>query len=193
MFNLLKNSFLELKKTKTIVICGLLLAISLMLNTQALKIEGITIITFSFIANSTAGFLFGPVVAGILGGLTDFLTHVINPKGTYFFGFTFNAILGGFLYGSFLYRKIYGSKKLILRIILCKIAISLIVNLTLGTYWYSMYAGKGFLVLLPARIYKELIIVPIHCIVMYTILKIVNKIYYQLNLDDNKNTQIEKC
>ncbi len=183
MFDLFKNSFLELKKTKTIVICGLLLAISLMLNTQALKIEGITIITFSFIANSIAGFLFGPVVSGILGGLTDALTHVINPKGAYFFGFTFNAILGGIFYGSLLYRKIYGSKNLVLRIVICKILISIIVNLSLGTLWYSMFSGKGFLILLPARIYKELIVIPIHCIVMYILLKAINKMYYQLNLD----------
>ncbi|MBS5793206.1 MAG: folate family ECF transporter S component [Lachnospirales bacterium] len=183
MFNLFKNSFLELKKTKTIVICGLLLAISLMLNTQALKIEGITIITFSFIANSIAGFLFGPVVSGILGGLTDALTHVINPKGAYFFGFTFNAILGGIFYGSLLYRKVYGSKNLVLRIVICKILISIIVNLSLGTLWYSMFSGKGFLILLPARIYKELIVIPIHCIVMYILLKSINKMYYQLNLD----------
>ncbi len=182
MFNLFKNSFLELKKTKTIVICGLLLAISLMLNTQALKIDGITIITFSFIANSIAGFLFGPAVSSILGGLTDVLTHLINPKGAYFFGFTFNAILGGIFYGSFLYRKMHGNKNLILRIIACKILISVIVNLTFGTYWYSMFSGKGFLVLLPARIYKELIVTPIHCIVMYVLLKAINKIYYQLNL-----------
>lgn len=183
MFDLFKNSFLELKKTKTIVICGLLLAISLMLNTQALKIEGITIIKFSFIANSIAGFLFGPVVSGILGGLTDALTHVINPKGAYFFGFTFNAILGGIFYGSLLYRKIYGSKNLVLRIVICKILISIIVNLSLGTLWYSMFSGKGFLILLPARIYKELIVIPIHCIVMYILLKSINKMYYQLNLD----------
>lgn len=183
MFDLFKNSFLELKKTKTIVICGLLLAISLMLNTQALKIEGITIITFSFIANSIAGFLFGPVVSGILGGLTDALTHVINPKGAYFFGFTFNAILGGIFYGSLLYRKIYGSKNLVLRIVICKILISIIVNLSLGTLWYSIFSGKGFLILLPARIYKELIVIPIHCIVMYILLKAINKMYYQLNLD----------
>ena len=187
MFNLLKNSFMELKKTKTIVITGLLLAISLTLNTQALKIEGITIITFFFIANSIAGFLFGPVVAGTLGGLTDFLTHVINPKGAYFFGFTFNAILGGVFYGTFLYKKIYGSKKLVLRIIICKILKTVIVNLTLGTLWYSMFSGKGFLVLLPARIYKELIVIPIHCIVMYVLLKVVNRIYYQLNLNDNED------
>ena len=183
MFDLFKNSFLELKKTKTIVICGLLLAISLILNTQALKIEGITIITFSFIANSIAGFLFGPVVSGILGGLTDALTHVINPKGAYFFGFTFNAILGGIFYGSLLYRKVHGSKNLVLRIVICKILISIIVNLSLGTLWYSMFSGKGFLILLPARIYKELIVIPIHCIVMYILLKAINKMYYQLNLD----------
>ncbi|WP_250278576.1 folate family ECF transporter S component [[Clostridium] colinum] len=187
MFNLFKNlfkdSFLELKKTKTIVICGLLLAISLMLNTQSIKIEGVTIITFSFIANSIAGFLFGPIPAAMLGGLTDVLTHIMNPKGAYFFGFTFNAILGGLFYGLFLYKKVYDLKKLVIRIIFCKLTISIIISFVLGTIWLSMISGKGFLVLLPARVFKECFIVPIHCIVMYIVLKTVNKVYNQLNLD----------
>ncbi len=188
MFKIFKESFLELKKTKTIVICGLLLAISLMLNSQSIKIEGLTIIRFSFIANSIAGFLFGPVVAGTLGGLTDVLGHILYTKGTYFFGFTFNSILGGAFYGLFLYKKMYGNKNMILRIIMCKVVISIIVNLAFGTLWNSIYYGKGFLLLLYARVYKEMILVPIHCIVIYVVTKTINKIYYQLNLDDNKNT-----
>ncbi len=187
MFNLLKNSFLELKKPKTIVICGFLLAMSLILNTQAIKLGNTKLITFSFIANSTAGFLFGPFVAGLLGGTTDVLTHMMSPKGNYFFGYTFNAILGGVLYGMFLYRKIYGSKKIVLRIVICKILISIFVNLIFGTLWTAMYAGKGFFVLLPARITSELITVPVHCIVMFIILKTVNKVYYQLNFDNDFN------
>ncbi len=186
MFNLFKNSFLELKKTKTIVICGFLLATSLVLNTQAIKIGNLTIITFSFIANSICGFLFGPIPASILGGLTDVLTHVINPKGEYFPGYTLNAFLGGLFYGMFLYKKMYkieNIKALIYRIVACKITISLFINLSLGTLWTSIYVGKAFMVLLPPRVSKELILIPIHCFIMYVLLKFINKVYYQLNLD----------
>ena len=186
MLELMKRSFLELKKPRTIVICGFLLALSLILSTQSIHIGNIIVIGFSFIANSVAGFLFGPVVSGILGGTIDVITHFMNPKGSYFFGFTFNAILGGLIYGFFLYRSKYGTKKLLLRIILAKILISLIVNLTFGTIWVTMFTGKGFLVLLPARAFKESVTIPIHCLIMYIILKAVNKIYYQLNLNNKE-------
>lgn len=184
MFNLFKSSFLELKKPKTIVICGFLLALSIVLNTQSVKIGNIIIISFSFIANSIAGFLFGPVVAGILGGTTDVVTHFLNPKGSYFFGFTFDAILGGLIYGTFLYRAKYGVKKLALRVICCKILVSVMVNLMFNTLWISMISGKGFLALIPARIFKESVSTPIQCLVIYIVVKAVNKIYYQLNLNN---------
>ena len=182
MFNLFKKSFLELKKTKTIVICGLLLAISLILNTQSIKVGQITVISFSFISNSISGFLFGPFVAGILAGLTDFIGHFLNPMGNYFFGFTFNAILRGIFFGLLLYRTVYGMKNLSIRIIISKLLIAIIVSVLLGTLWSAMFFGKSFFVLLVPRIYKNIIEVPIHSLIIYAILKMINKVYYQLNL-----------
>ena len=186
MFDLFKKSFLELKKTKTIVICGLLLAISLILNTLTIKVGEIIIISLSFIATSIVGFLFGPVTAGILAGLSDLLGFFLNPiRGTFHPIFTFNAIVGGLLYGMFLYKKSNQDKSLINKIIVCKLLVTVIVSLLLNTLSISIINGTKFSVLIIPRIYKNLIELPIHCIVMYIILKTLNKIYYKLNLEDN--------
>lgn len=186
MFNLFKNSFMELEKIKTIVICGFLLALSLVLNTQSIQISSF-ILKFSFISSSIAGFLFGPVVGCLLAGVTDILTSLLFPKGPYSFPFTFSAIVGGMIYGLLLYRKGYGTKNLALRVVICRILVSVIVNLILNTLFSAMYSGKGFFVLLPARISKEIITIPIYSIIMYIVLKAINRVYYQLNLNNNQD------
>ncbi len=187
MFNLFKNSFMELEKIKTIVICGFLLALSLVLNTQSIQISSF-ILKFSFISSSVAGFLFGPVVGCLLAGVTDILTSVLFPKGgQYAFPFTFSAMIGGIIYGLLLYRKGYGTKFLALRVIICRVLVSVIVNLILNTLFSAMYSGKGFFVLLPARISKEIITIPIYSIIMYIVLKAINRVYYQLNLNNNQD------
>lgn len=182
MFNLFKNSFFEFKKTKTIVICGFLAALALVLNTQSMEI-GPFILKFSFISNSIAGFLFGPVVSCILAGIIDILTHLFFSKGAYVFTFTLSAMVGGFLYGTILYKKVYSNKNLAIRVIICRIFISVIVNLLLNTLFYAINSGKGFLFLLPGRISKELVTIPLYSLIMYVLLKAIDKVYYQLNLD----------
>lgn len=188
MFNIFKKSFEEFKNSRTIVICGFLLALSLILGTFSINIGNTVVISFSFIANTTAAFLFGPVVSSILAGLTDILNHVIAPKGAYFFGFTFNALISGLIYGCFLYRKQFQNKNLILRIAISKILVGLIINLGLGTLWVTMISGKGFLLLLPVRFSKEIITIPIHSLVMFILFKSINK-YYNSNskLENNYN------
>ena len=99
IFNTFKRSFFELKRLNTIVACAFLLALSIVLGRFSFKIEGVASITFSFIANSVAAMLFGPCASAILGALTDILNHYIDPKGSYFFGFTLDAFLAGIIYG----------------------------------------------------------------------------------------------
>lgn len=182
-----KKSFIELKKTKTIVICGFLLALSLVLNTQSIKVSSF-ILKFSFISTSIAGFLFGPVVSCILSAITDILTSILFSKGgKYNVLFTFSAMIAGLIYGLLLYRKKYGVDKLAIRVVICRILVSIIVNLILNTLFRVITSGEGFFVLLPGRISKEIITIPIYSIIMHIILKSINRIYYQLNLEDDTN------
>lgn len=184
LINLYKSSLGELKKTKTIVTLGLLLAVALTLGTQSIKIGDIAVVGFSFISTSIAGFLFGPIPAALLAATNDVVGHILSPMGSYFFGYTFNALLGGLFYGTFLYRKKWHMNKIIPRIIGCKLLISIIVNLTLGTLWTSMFFGKSFWVLLPPRILKEAVVMPIQCFLIYVLVKVINRHYHTLNIDN---------
>lgn len=179
IIKIFRESFKELKKTKTIVIVGLLLAISIILGRFEIPIGNITNFSFSFIANSTGAMLFGPIPSAILGGSTDVLNHIIAPKGPYFFGWTLNSILAGIVYGVFLYSKGYNmqnKKVFLIRIILAKLIISIFINLGLGTLWISMASGKAYIVLLYGRILKEIILFSISVAFMYFVLPIINKL-----------------
>lgn len=174
-----KDSFSELGKVKPMVLAGLLLAISIIIDRFSIPIPGVTILGFGFIVTSTASMLFGPVYGGIFGGVADVLKHFIAPKGEFFFGWTLNSILAGIIYGLFLYRKGYNmdsKKQLLLRLIICKIIISIFINLGLGTLWLSMTIGKSYLVLLIPRITKELILFPINTLILFYVLPIINKL-----------------
>lgn len=184
-FKLYKSSLGELKKPKTVVTCGLLLAIALTLGTQSIKLGEIAVISLSFIPVSITGFLFGPIPAALLGASNDVIGHFMKPMGTYFFGYTFNAILSGLFYGTLLYRKQWGMNKFVLRVVIARILVSIIVNLTFGTLWTSMFFGKSFMVLFPARLTKEVIVAPIQGFLTYTLLKVINRYSYVLNIDDN--------
>ncbi|MDE6182645.1 MAG: folate family ECF transporter S component [Eubacteriales bacterium] len=178
IIKIFRESFKETKKIRSIVIVGLLLAISIILGRFEIKTP-IANIGFSFIANSTAAMLFGPVLSAILGGSTDVLNHIIAPQGSYFFGYTLNAILAGFIYGIFLYRKgfnVENKKALLIRIILAKLLISIFINLGLGTLWTSMFTGKAYIALLGGRMIKEAFTFIINIIVMYIILPIINRL-----------------
>ena len=56
-------------------------------------------IGFSFVSIFICGMLLGPFWGGVCGALADFIGAILFPFGTYFFGFTATAFLGGAVFG----------------------------------------------------------------------------------------------
>lgn len=158
-----------MKKTKVLVYVGLFIALSVIL-TRFLSVETPTLrIGFGIIPIAFSSIMFGPLIGGITGALSDFIGAMLFPKGPYFFGFTLTAFLDGILYGLFLYNK----PKSIMRIILCVLTSTIVLYLGLNTYWISIITGKGFIALLPQRIIKNIITVPINAVLIYELWKYV--------------------
>ena len=91
----------------------------------------------------------------------DILKYIINPSGAFFFGFTFNAILAGVIYGAFWYKRPLSFA----RVMAARLVVIVVCNLLLNTLWLSMLSGKGFLVLLGPRVLKNLIMWPVDSLV----------------------------
>ena len=140
-------------------------AISVVLGYFTLVIGDYIKIGFSSIANQFVYYLFGPVVGGAFGGALDILKYLIKPTGAFFPGFTFGAVVAGVLYGMFLYKK----QLTLRRILAAELVVSIVCNMLLGTLWLSMLYGKAFMLLLPMRVFKNLIMWPINSMLFFTI------------------------
>lgn len=161
---LFSDSLHEFTVTKNLVLCGLMAALAIVLSIVAsISIGPYVKIGFSGIPNRIVEFLFGPVVGCIFGGALDLLKFMIKPDGPFFFGFTFNVMLAGLIYGCLLYHKPLSIK----RIVIAEFLVKLIVNCGLNTLWISMLYGKAFFVLLPMRLLKNVIMLPIDSAVVF--------------------------
>ena len=161
---LFSDSLHEFTVTKNLVLCGLMAALAIVLSIVAsISIGPYVKIGFSGLPNRIVEFLFGPVVGCIFGGALDVLKFMIKPDGPFFFGFTFNAMLAGLIYGCLLYHKPLSIK----RIVIAEFLVKLIVNCGLNTLWISMLYGKAFFVLLPMRLLKNVIMLPIDSAIVF--------------------------
>ena len=161
---LFSDSLHEFTVTKNLVLCGLMAAIAIVLSMVAsISIGPYVKIGFSGIPNRIVEFLFGPVVGCIFGGALDLLKFMIKPDGPFFFGFTFNVMLAGLIYGCLLYHKPLSIK----RIVIAEFLVKLIVNCGLNTLWISTLYGKAFFVLLPMRLLKNVIMLPIDSAIVF--------------------------
>ncbi len=168
-----QSSLQELLVTRNMVLCGLMAALSVVLSMTASIEAGPYIrIGFSGIPNRIVECLFGPAAGCLFGGALDILKYALKPSGPFFFGFTFNVMLAGVIYGSILYKKPVSIK----RIAAAELLVKVLVNCILNTLWISMLYGKGFFVLLPARMVKNAVMLPIDSAILYFSLTYVRKL-----------------
>lgn len=173
------DSMNQLKVTQNLVICGLMAALAVVLSYVASIDVGPYIrIGFSGIPNRIIEFLFGPIVGSIFGGMLDILKYLVKPNGAFFFGFTFDAMLAGVIYGSFLYKK----PVKLWRIALAEFLAKLIVNCGFNTLWICVLYGKGFFALLPARILKNAIMLPLDTAILFFALTFLSRMSSALHL-----------
>ena len=155
-------SYRELKKVRTITTVAMFVALSIILGAFTVPIGNFLKIGFSSLTTVSVGYLFGPIVGSVFGALTDVVKYAIKPTGPFFPGFTLNAIIAGFIYGSILYKKQVDIKR---------IFVGLFCNILLGTLWLNVLYGKAFLAILPMRALKNIILLPINSFMAYAILK----------------------
>ncbi len=189
----------EFKCIKSIVAAALLVALHTILAVfVSFNVTPALRISVSFLANCAIGYLFGPVMGFMCGGLGDIIQFIIKPTGPYFPGWTLSAALAGLIYGLFFYdcnikisrKKTSGKKRMLweiidfrflLRVVLAVTLDTFLVNILLGTYWCSIMYGKGFMFYLTMRFSKNLIQLPINIFLTYYVIGIVkvinNKVY----------------
>ena len=150
------------QNTSRLVTIAFLIAIEIIL-TRFLSISTpILRIGFGFLPVAMIGILYGPLWAGMAYAIGDILGAMLFPSGPFFPGFTVSAFLTGLVYGFILYGKPITWK----RVLIASSIVCILINLGLDTLWLTILMNKGILALIPARIIKTAVMLPIQVIMI---------------------------
>lgn len=171
LINSIRLSAQNFGNIHTIAVCGMLLALNIVLGFFRVNISSILRISFAYLPIAAAGMLFGPIGGGVVGAAGDVLTYFIQPSGPFFPGFTFDAFLSGFVYGLLLYRR----PVKLGRVFSVKVVLMILISFLLNPVWLSIMYGKGFIAIFTARFVTSLIMLPIETAMLFIVLKVLEK------------------
>ncbi len=176
--NIIREKFLKstqiLKKPQSLAICGMLLALRILLgyfSNLTLAITPDIKIGITFLPIAIAGIICGPVASGAIGALGDLICFLLVPMGAYFPGWTINGLLVGILYGLFLYE----SKRFVPSLVICELVSGIFVEIALGSLWLYIQFSKAFWITAGIRGIKTLVAIPIEIAVIVLFEKTVIK------------------
>ncbi|MDO5132356.1 MAG: folate family ECF transporter S component [Eubacteriales bacterium] len=150
--------FARLKDVRVLAGTGMLSAIAIVLGFFKVPLTQLIELRFATLPVAVAGYLFGPVCAGLVGLVADVGGYLVHPTGPFFPGFTVTSIISGIIFGCMLYNK----KPTVQRIFAAQIIYTLICGILLNSLWLSILYGRGFLVVLGTRLVKELVMIPVN-------------------------------
>ena len=154
--------------TRTLTMLALLVAMEIVLS-RFLSISMWNIkIGFSFVPVVVAAILYGPLAAGIVGALADFIGAILFPIGAYFPGFTLTAFLTGCVFGLFLHKKQDWPHSI------AAVGINqFILSLFLNTLWISILYKSPYVPLLATRVIQTVILTVVQLICIQAIAKLI--------------------
>lgn len=167
LLSLFTGSSRELRQIRTVTVCAMLAAVSIVLGSLTVYLTDTVRIGFSGIPAMLASHLFGPVAGSFLYGAVDVLKYMMRPMGPFMPGLTLVVMLKGILYGCAFYKKPLSLG----RVLAAQLAVAVVCNLILNTLCLSLLYGDAFLVLLVPRIMRNLIMWPIDSLIFFHVAK----------------------
>lgn len=151
-----------MNKTKRILFSALFIAATIVLARFLSIRTPIITIGFSFIPIMFSAIMLGPKYSTFIATISDIIGALLFPSGSYFFGFTISSLLTGLVYGLFLYNREFKINKLfIIKLVISTLIVTLIINGILNTIWIMMISKGASNIIVPIRVIKQLIMVPI--------------------------------
>lgn len=189
-FSLFSSSADELKKITTLTVCGMMMALCIVLRNLAINITADLRITFSFFGIMIIAMLYGPVVCVIANIGVDVLGYFLDgfKARDYNFGLLAVKIFMAIIYGVILYKKSSG-KSIIISGIIARIIVVILCNLVLNScVLYSCYTNRNFPFMSPSewdafkvwftpRLVKNVVMLPIEMAMITFLLPTVKTAY----------------
>lgn len=165
----------------SIALLGILTALRLVVSRiGSIRLTRDIRISLAFIVTVIIAYYFGPLWTAVFNGIMNLLIFFLFPTGDPFFiGYTLSAIIGGFIYGLFLYPYQLSWIRTILAVVL----VTLIVNLFLNALWATMLYQVPFWISISSRLIKELIQLVPQIVISYLTLQIVSKLKIESKLN----------
>lgn len=160
-----KNSAFDRKRVLRLVVCGMLIALGVVLKGLLSAKQWNIEFGFAFVAAAAAAYLYGPLAAALVHGSTDFICAFLFPKGDFFPGFTLTAALIGLIYGWCFYnsRKVWRTS---LAVVLTQVFCSLLLN----TLWISILYHTSFWAFLYTRLLQAVVMGTIQIVLLPVVL-----------------------
>ena len=156
--------------TRTLTTLALLLAMEIVLS-RFLSVSAWNIkIGFSFIPIIVAAVVYGPLEAGIVAALGDFLGAILFPIGPYFPGFTLTAFLTGCVSGFLLHNR-RGWLPCIASVVINQFILSLFLN----TWWLSILYDSPYVPLLATRIFQSFLLTAVQVLCIPLLVKLIDR------------------
>ena len=181
-----KESARELTDLRAVLVTGLLIAVSMVIESFSINL-GFAKINFAFLAIASIGMLYGPFVAFFAGGMCDVLGFLVAPTGGFLPLYTLLGAMQGLIYGLIAYRilpKRTGRAfdiEILTRLIIARLIDIVFINLicnTAANYHYGfLRTDTGLAAAIVARISKNLLELPFDIILIAVVLTAVLKAY----------------
>lgn len=187
-----KTAAFELTNWRTLVFAALIIAMRIVIKSIKITIiPGVLNFGFDFIVNSVGSMIYGPIVALLVGAVSDTIGAILFPTGVYFFPFIIVEMLSGFIFGIFLYRSKLSTWRVVFSRLSVIVFCNLIVNPLIMT-WYYAFFGKGtYTPLILATLIKNIALLPAESIVLVFWLGAISFATYQLGLTYAKPEKLQ--
>lgn len=157
--------FKEKFTVKKMCILALLVAVQVVL-ARFISINTMgTRIGLSFIPVMLAAYLYGPLSAGLVSGLADFIGAMLFPFGPYHPGFTVMAFCSGVVFGLLLTLDGPNDVKYWVKAVAAVLVHCLVIGLLINTIWVSqLYGSKTYAGWIAYRLLEYAVMVPVQII-----------------------------
>lgn len=163
-------------KIRRLVMSALLIALNVVLS-RLVSINAANYrISISFITVFFAAYLYGWKCSALVAGAGDLIGALLFPTGAFNPFFTLSAMIGGIVYGIFLYHN-ESVKKALIVVIINQLVISLGLNTFLISYFYNMKLLPLFI----TRVGQCVVMMVVEFVVINAFMAVLPRIKKQLN------------
>lgn len=190
IFSVCRQSSQELKKVSTLTSTGMLIAVSIIIRNLSINITDDLRINFAFIGTMAIAMLFGPMPAMLSATAIDVIGYIMDgfKARDYNIFLLLVKLMAAFVYGLLLYKQETG-KSLNIGIIVSRVFGTLVFQMIINScVLYGFYTNPNFPIMtssewdafflwISPRVIKNLICLPIECVIGLILLPLIKQAY----------------